>query len=224
MTGIVVLNPETGATRILGADELVSPVHVQYLDDRWYVSDVAAGIPAVAVLTGDGALDRRIDLERLSSLPHQFGVLPDGRVVVQSGDNRLIALGSDTTTFALTEVGSRPSLIVAAGGGIFHAVPDFHLTLYNGLGHIRWRTEWPWRESAFVSDVAVDRQGRLHVLLDGEEEDTFVVFSFVPETGEIDRWSVPGPYATFVVNVFGAVLPDSADNWVEVLPNRPSAP
>lgn len=214
-TGVIVLDPETGVARVLGQGYLHSPVHVQYERDRWYVSDMVEGIPSVVVLTRDGALERRLDLDGVSALPHQFGVLPDGRVVVQAMDNRLIAHTADSvTTFTLTEVGARPSLIVAAGGGILHAVPDHHLSLYNGLGHIRWRIEWPWRESAFISDIAVDRQGRIHVLSDGEEEGTFVVFTIVPETGEIDRWSTPGPYATFVVNIFGAVLPDSADHWI----------
>lgn len=200
---------------IFGSSHLTSPVHVQQLNGDWYISDTDQGNPVIVVLGPDGSPKRRLDVSNHTSLLHQFAILPDGRIVLQAKDSRLVALDDDTvTTFALTEVGSRPSLITAAGGGVLHAVPDHHITLYNGFGNIRWRIEWPWRESAFVTDVSVDRLGRIHLLVSGEEPDTFIVFTIQQDTGEVIRWSVPGPYATFVVSVFGEVRPDSTDNWV----------
>ena len=200
---------------VLGSSHLTSPVHVQHVNGDWYVSDAEQGKPVIVILGPNGSLKRRLDIGDHTSLLHQFAILPDGRAVVQAKNSRLVVLDEDTaTTFALTDVGSRPSLIAAAGGGVLHAVPDHHITLYNGLGNIRWRIEWPWRESAYVTDVSVDRLGRIHLIVSGEEPDTFIVFTIQPETGEVVRWSVPGPYATFVVGVFGEVRPDSTDNWV----------
>jgi hypothetical protein len=200
---------------MLGSSELRSPVHVQQQNGDWYLSDVDDGNPVIVILGPDGTLKRRLHISSHTSLLHQFAILPDGRSVLQAKDSRLVVLDEDSvSTFALTEVGSRPSLITAAGGGVVHAVPDHHITLYNGFGNIRWRIDWPWRESAFVTDVSVDRLGRIHLIVSGEEPDTFIVFTIQQDTGEIVRWSVPGPYATFVVNVFGEVRPDSTDNWV----------
>ncbi len=214
--GLLVLDLKTGQTDTLGAGELDGPVHVQHLDGRWYVSGVSDGTPSVTILTSDGELDRRVDLTGVTTLPHQFAVLPNGRMVVQGRDSRLVTVTDDSTsTFALTDIGTRPSLLVAASGGVLHAVPDHHITLYNGFGNVRWRVEWPWVETAFISDLAVDRVGRVHLLsgmLD-RGEGTFLVYSMVQLTGEVIRWSEPGPHATFVVNGFGEVRPDSTANW-----------
>jgi len=212
---LILLTIGSKTPTMLGSSYLTSPVHVQQLNGDWYISDTDQGNPVIVVLSPDGSLKRRLDISKHTSLLHQFAILPDGRVVLQGKDSRLVVLAGDTvSTFALTDVGSRPSLIVAAGGGVLHAVPDHHITLYNGFGNIRWRIEWPWRESAFVTDVSVDRLGRIHLIVSGEEPDTFIVFTIQQDTGEVVRWSVPGPYATFVVGVFGEVRPDSTDNWV----------
>lgn len=215
--GLLVLDIGTGAVDTLGTGVLASPVHVQWLDGRWYVSDVEDGRPAIVVLTADGRTDRRIELGDLTDTPHQFAVLPNGHIVVPIPDRRLMALEDDTlTTFALTEDARRPGLLIAASGGVIHAVPDQTITLYNEFGNIRWRVEWPWRETAYVSDLAVDGQGRPHVMA-GIPSDggTFIVYTLARETGEVWRWSAQVPTATFVVSGLGEVLPDSAGDWVE---------
>lgn len=213
--GVVLLDRHTGDVDTLGAEVLSSPVHSQWLEGSWYVSDVVDGEPAIVVFNPDGTLARRIDLGDIASAPHQFAVLPDGRIIVEATDGRLVALQDDSLdTFALTESGSRPGLVVAARGGVLHAVADRTITLYNGLGKIRWRIEWPWDDTIYAADLAVDTESRTHLLAGQETEHTFLVFGFSQTTGEVIRWSREGPLATFVVGRMGEIYPDSAANWL----------
>jgi hypothetical protein len=195
---------------------LTSPFHAQEVGGRWFVSDVDGGRPSIAVVSADGALERRIPLDTLATAPHQFAVLPDGRVVLEMPDHRLVSLSADgeLTTFAIIEEGDRPGLLVAAAGGVLHALPHRSITLYNAQGNLRWRLPWPWHEGAFVTDLAVDARGRYHVLAGEEGRNTFVVFTLSHTSGEVLRWSVPGPYATFVVDRLGQIEPDTADRWL----------
>ncbi len=215
--GLLVVNVATGASDTLGTDILSSPFHVQSHDGRWYVSDIDDGRSSIAVLSVDGELVTRIDLTGVTVAHHQFALLPDGRIVLEAPDQRLAMLDGDSlTTFALTEGAMRTGLLVAAGGGVLHAVPDHTITLYNALGNIRWRVEWPWAETAFVSDLSVDGQGRPHVIagIPSEGDGVFIVFSLAKDTGEVDRWSAQGRFATFVVNWLGEVRPDSTSEWI----------
>lgn len=192
----------------LGAAELLNPGKVQIVNNTVYVSDVENGRPRVLVFTRDGRLERRIDLDTLAGQPHQFAALPNGAIVVETPDQRLVALLDDSIyTFAVVERGPRPSLLVAADGGVLHAVPDRGITLYNGFGNTRWRIEWPWVESAYVSDVAIDSQGRVHVIVGSSSEETFTVQTLTREAGEIFRWSEPTTESTFVVSRAGQVTP-----------------
>jgi len=205
----------TGVLDTIGIGELSSPIHTQWLDDDWYVSDVVEGRPSIVVFGPDGAVTQRIDLGGVASSPHQFAVLPDKRIVVEGNDGRLVYLDGDSVvTFALSEQGARTGLVVAARGGVLHAVAGKLVTLYNGQGHIRWRIEWPWDSSIYGIDLAVDTQGRTHLLAGQENEQSFIVFGFSPTTGEVIRWSMEGPSATFVVGRMGEIYPDSASNWV----------
>jgi hypothetical protein len=215
INGLVVRDRRTGAVDTIGGDWLTSPQHVQELDGYWYVSDVANGRTSVVQLAADGSLERRIALDTLVTAPHQFAVLPDGRLVVESPRSELLVLTEEgVKPFALVEAGRRTGLLVAARGGVVHAVPGRAITLYNAQGNIRWRLDWPWRDAAFVSDLAVDAHGRIHVIAGEEGRDGFVVFSLSPVTGEVVRWSEFGPSATFVVNRMGVIRPDSARNWL----------
>ena len=210
--GLVVMHPENGTADTVGRRELRSPLHVQAMHGRWYVSDVEGEKRFIVVFDSAGRMERRLDVTRRTPVPHQFAVLPDERVVLIGDDERLIVLDGDSTgTWQLTEAGTRPSLLLGTHGGVLHAVPGRHLTLYNGFGNIRWRIEWPWRETAWVSDLAQDPKGRIHLIagITGRAEETFIVYSLVPETGEVVRWSKPGPYATFTVGPRGGVHPDS---------------
>jgi len=212
---IVVRDRRSGAVYRRGTNTLRSPHHIQELDGRWYVSDVEEGAASVVVFSGQWDPERRIPLRDVASAPHQFAVLPGGRVVVEATDGRLVAVGADSAaTFALVEQSGRTGLLVAAAGGVLHAVPDRSITLYNAQGNIRWRLPWPWQEGAFVTDIAVDGQGRVHVLAGEELRNTFVCFSLSPTTGEVIRWSVPGPAATFIVERMGEIRPDSTAHWI----------
>ena len=204
-------------TDTIGLGVLNSPVHVQAVGDRLYVSDIRDGTPSIVVFDAAGALERRLDVGEYTPTPHQFAVLPDGRIVLIGRGQQLVALAGDSVeTFALAEAGPRPSLIVAALGGVLHAVPDQALTLYNGFGNVRWRVEWPWAETAYVTDLAIDAFGRMHVIsgVTGTDEETFIVYSLVPTTGEVTRWSQPGPVATFIARRMGNVVPDDLEDWI----------
>jgi hypothetical protein len=212
--GIVLYDRRGDVRDTLGVGILHNPDHLQLVGDAWYVSDVEQGHPVIVVLGTDGALRRRIDLEGLTNQPHQFAVLPDGGIVVESPDARLVTLrGDSVTTFAPVEVGTRPSLLLGAGGGVLHAVPDKQITLYNGFGHIRWRIEWPWAETAFVSDLSEDARGRLHVIAGVPQDNTFIAYTLALGTGEVVRWSVPATEGSFVVDRLGEVVPAAGGRW-----------
>ena len=203
--GTLVLYDRAGGTLdTLGVGILRNPDHVEVQADAWYVSDLDDGRPEVVVLGRDGALVRRIALAGIAIQAHQFAVLPDGGIVVEALGGRLVVLRGDSiATFAVVEVGSRPSLLLGAGGGVLHAIPDQTITLYNGFGNIRWRVEWPWAETAFVSAIGEDTRGRIHVLAGVARENTFIAYSMTPGTGEVVWWSEPQPEASFVVDRLG---------------------
>jgi hypothetical protein len=205
--GALVIYDRAGRLRdTLGRGLLRSPDHVQIVGDAWYVSDVDEGRPEVVVLRRDGTLLRRVPLAGIASHAHQFAVLPDGAIVVEGRDGRLLAVrGDSVATFALVEVGRRPSLVVGVGGGVLLAVPDQTLTLYNGFGNIRWRVEWPWAETAFVSGIGVDSHGRIQIIAGVAADDTFIAYSIDPGTGEVVRWSAPETDPSFVVDRLGDV-------------------
>ncbi len=214
--GLIRYDLRTNAADTIGGEALLRPLHVQHEGNRWYVSDIGdAGQALILVLTWDGSLERRFDLEGISSIPHQFAVLPDGQIVVEADDEQLVVLdGDSSTTFALVEVGMRPSLIAGVAGGVLHAVPGAHITLYNEFGNIRWRMEWPWAETAFVTDITRDRQGRIHVIAGVPRDQTFIVYTVSRTDGDILQWSRPGPYATFTIERNGNFRPDSVENWL----------
>ena len=214
--GLVRYDLRTNLADTIGADALIRPLHVQQEGSRWYVSDIGdAGQPLIVVLSWDGSLERRIDLNGISSIPHQFAVLPDGRIVVEADDEQLVTLdGDSSSTFALVEVGMRPSLIAGMAGGVLHAVPGAHITLYNEFGNIRWRMDWPWAATAYLTDIARDRQGRIHVIAGVPRDETFIVYTIARNEADILQWSRPGPNATFAVERNGNFRPDSIENWL----------
>ena len=214
--GLIRYDIRFGTADTIGTETLRRPVHVQQQNGRWYVSDLDdAGRPLILVLAWDGNLERRIDLDGISSIPHHFAVFPDGRIVVEATDQRLVVLdGDSSTTLALVEVGMRPSLIAGAAGGVLHAVPGTHITLYNEFGNIRWRMEWPWANTAFLTDISIDRQGRIHVMAGVPRNETFIVYTMARDGGDIIQWSRPGPNATFTVERNGNFHPDSVENWL----------
>lgn len=214
---VLVLDVVARRMDTVAAGSLSSPVHVQRVGDRWFVSDAESGAFSIVVLAADGRVERRIPLAGISATPHQFVALEDGSIVVVGLDDRLVRLiGDSVATFALARAGSRPPLLLGAAGGVLHAVPDDHIALYNAFGNIRWRVEWPWTEDIFITDLAVDARGRIHTLagVPNEGNGVFVVYSVVATTGEIDRWSAPGSTATFAVSRLGEVSQDSLSGWV----------
>jgi hypothetical protein len=214
LTGVLVYDRRNGNLDTLGAGELVSATHVQWVHDRWYVSDVRDGRPWIIIFSPTGTVLERIAVDRLSEPAHQFAVLPDGAIVLESPDDRLIALGDDSSgTFALVEASPRAGMLIAARGGVLHVVPDRAMTLYNALGKVRWRTEWPWKPGTFVTDLSVDSQGRPHLLAGREDSPAFVVFGLDPLTGEVLRW-MEGPVATFAIRRHGDIEPQHAEQWV----------
>lgn len=213
--GALVLYDRAGETRdTLGVGILRNPDHVEMQGNAWYVSDLADGRPEVVVLGRDGALVRRVPLAGTAIQPHQFAVLPDGGIVVEASGGRLVVLRGDSiATFAVVEVGSRPSLLRGAGGGVLHAIPDQTITLYNGFGNIRWRVEWPWAETAFVSSAGEDSRGRIHYIAGVAGENTFIAYSMTPGTGEVVWWSEPQVEASFVVDRLGELTP-AQGRWI----------
>ncbi|MEJ2237202.1 MAG: hypothetical protein P8X82_02805 [Gemmatimonadales bacterium] len=212
--GVMLYDRRTNTGEILGDDALHSPAHLQWVDDRLYVSDIVDGRPRIVVLTVTGEVNRQIDLGPMAAAAHQFAVLPNGDIITETTDDRLLAVEGDSgSTFALVEASPRTGFLVAARGGVLHAVPDKSLTLYNGLGKIRWRVDWPWEESAFVADLAVDSHGRPLVLAGNEGTEGFVVFGLDPVTGEVSRW-MEGPSSTFSISRYGEIQPDSASPWL----------
>lgn len=215
VNGVVVYDLRTSTADTIGRETLTAPLHIQALDGRWYVSDLVNGHPHVVILNRDGSLVQDNDLDSITSTPHQFAVLPGGRIIVQSTDARLLAVHEDSvTTFALVDVGNRSSLIAGVAGGVLHAVPPEHLTLYNEFGHIRWRIPWHWAETAHFVDIARDRNGRIHMMAGVPSDGTFIVYTLGRNDGAVLQWSQPGPYATFTVEWNGNLWPDSVEAWL----------
>ena len=214
--GVLVRNRGSGREVELGADAARSPSHIQWMNSEWFVSDIESGKPAVVVLSPAGELRRRVSLERFTQTPHQFAVLPDGRIIVEAPDGTLVTANSDSAAvFAVTERGPKTGLLLSASGGVLHAVPDRYITLYNEFGHLRWRLDWPWARTAFVTEITTDPQGRIHVLAGVPSETTFIVYSLSSQTGEVVTWSQPALNATFVVDRLGALKADDAGKWLK---------
>ncbi len=217
MSRVLLIDQRSGERRTIGADELTSPAHVQWNGDRLYVSDVDGGRPQVVVFASSGELIERIDLGPTAAVPHQFAVLPDGQIVFETTDDRLVALQGDSLdTFALNDSSRKTGALVAAGGGVLHAVPTRTITLYNGLGRIRWRIDWPWSDSTYVADLAIDSRGRPLLLASQQGSEGFVVFAFDTINGGITMW-MEGPTATFSTRTYGDIRPDSTSNWIGVI-------
>lgn len=207
-------NLVSGQSREIGGGILQSPAHAQSVNGDWYVSDVENGKAVIVIFGPDGSLKRRIPLDRHTDASHQFAVLPDGRIVIEGRGGKLVALqGDKVTTFAVTEQSSRTGLLIAASGGVIHAVPDQYVTLYNEFGHIRWRIDWPWAGTAFISDLTVDANARVHVIAGVPNQGTFIVYTLSTQTGEVVRWSIPGRAATFTVDPLGRLEPGEAADW-----------
>lgn len=214
LAGILVRDRRSNRVDTVGAGLLTSPHHIQHHDGRWYVSDVDIGHPFVVQLAANGELVRRIDLDTIAVAPHQFAVLPDGRLIVETAGGELVSLDDGAvSTFAIVRQGSRTGLLVAALGGVLHAAPGHDVTLYNAQGKLRWRLPWPWVDAAFVSDIAVDAQSRIHVIAGEEGRNAFVIFSLSPANGEVVRWSEPGPAASFAITRLGDITPIEASEW-----------
>jgi len=219
-TEITVRDRRSGAVYARGLNVLRSPRHIEERGGRWYVSDIDGGRATIAVFTPLWEFERWIPVDEHASATHEFAVLPDDRIVVEARDGRLVVVGPDSAeTFALVEQSSRTGMVLGALGGVLHVVPGRAVTLYNEGGNVRWRLPWPWNERAYVTDVAVDGQGRIHVLAGEETEagqQSFVAFSLSPITGEVVRYSnlEPGGSATFVVKRMGEVKRDSAARWL----------
>ncbi len=215
LPGILVRRRRGGEVRELGAGTVRSPVLVQWENGQWYVSDIDTGKPAIVVLSPAGALIRRIPVERYTTTPHQFAVLPDGRIVVEAPDGTLLALEGDTSSvFTVTGHAPKTGLLIAVAGGVLHAVPDKYLTLYNQFGHIRWRLDWPWARTAYISQITLDPQGRIHVLAGVPRDSTFIVYTLSNQTGEVVIWSPPARKPTFIVDRLGQIKADNPEKWV----------
>lgn len=217
--GVLVADRRTRAVvDTIGAGALHSPLQLQLLEDRWYVSDIDEGRPSIAIFTSAGAagaLERVISLARFGATAHQFAVLPDGRIVIEAPGGELLALSGDSTArFSTYQPGPRTGFLLGASGGVFHAVPDRHLTLYNAFGNIRWRRNWPWAATAFITDLSVDANGRIHVLAGVPSESTFIVFTLTAADGEVVRWSEYARGASFTIDYLGEVRADTAAGGV----------
>ena len=214
--GVLLRHRRSGVIEALGATALRSPLHIQSVGEDWYVSDSDDGRPLLITFGPNGQPKSRIDLDGIASAPHQFAVLPNRSIIIEAPDGRLLALRDNSVAeFAESgAVGQKTGLLVAASGGAAHAVPDEHITLYNKFGNIRWRVDWPWASTAFVTDFSVDFNGRVHLIAGVPRDGTFVVYTLSIATGEVIRWSVPGPRATFVVDYLGNIKPDDRETWV----------
>lgn len=209
LRGIEVRDRRTGVADTIGLGELVSPLHVDFQLGRWYVSDVDQGSPSVAVFTPEGRLERRYQLSRYQAVPHQFGVLPDGRLIIEV-PGRLLALKEDSvSTFVEFRPGTVTGFLISARGGAVHVLPDRHISLYNEFGSVRWRVDWPWDESLVVADLEVDSNGRIHLLTSVPSQGIFRVYTPTTSTGEIVLWSNASIYPSFTINKFGDLRPDS---------------
>lgn len=213
--GFLVRDRRTGKLDTLGRGHLTSPLQLQFMNGSWHVSDVRGSDYFVVSLDAEGNLLKRVDVSRWASAPHQFAMLPDGRLVLEGRDGRLLSVKDDSiTTFAASEEADKSGLLVPARGGVIHAVPDYFITQYNGFGNILWRLEWPWLETAVATDVAVDQEGRVHLLAAVPSEEHFRVYTLSKLTGEVTRWSPPAASPTFVVERLGQLTVADAERWL----------
>ena len=213
-TEIEVRNRSTGEVTTHAGNLLASPHHLQEFDGQWYASDVVDGRAMIIVFSDQWERVREIGVDSVASVPHQFAVLQDGSIVVEGVDGRLLALHDDSiSTFAVVEHSTRNGMIVAAQGGVLHAIPGQTITLYNALGNLRWRQEWPFHDGAFVTDLSVDANGRVHIMAGEEGTNVFYAFTLSPITGEAVRWTAASEVATFVVKTLGEIKPDSP-RWI----------
>ncbi len=211
---VLVLDRDGHAVDTLAAAGLTQPVQVQALADTWFVSDGAGRAPTLFVFTAAGHLLRQSPLAAADPVSAHFAVLPDGRIVVQGTGGRLVALAGDSgKIFVPVEVGPRPSLLAGADGGVFYAAPGKSVALYNGFGHIRWRVDWPWADSAYVGGVSVDAKGRIHLISGVGNQGTFIVYTLATPSGEIVRWSAADSVPTFVVDRLGALTGGDTTHW-----------
>jgi hypothetical protein len=211
--GPLLLLRASGVADSLGLGALREPATVQHRDGDWWVSDVQDGVPTVVRLRR-GAIPQVTSLGAEAVQPHQFAVLPDGGLVYEVRDHRLVVRrGESVATFATVEVADRPSYTVAAGGGVLHAVPGRHVTLYNAFGNLRWRLAWPWVETAHVGAIAIDAQSRIQLLSGVADQGTFIVYTMDPTSGEVTRWSEPDSSATFLADRLGGVTADRQGRW-----------
>jgi hypothetical protein len=212
---ILVRERRTGATYARGTQALTSPHHVQEHDGQWYVSDARGGEDWIVVFDAEWEVATEIRIDTLGATPHQFAILPSGDIVLEGHGARLLVVrGDSVATFAVFEPTQRTGFLSAASGGVLHAVPDRDVTLYNQNGNIRWKLPWQWEENAYLADLSVDARGRIHLLFGVPGERTFVCFSLSTPTGEVLRWSQPGPTSTFSVERLGEIHPDEVANWI----------
>ncbi|HXV87420.1 MAG TPA: hypothetical protein VD793_11995 [Gemmatimonadales bacterium] len=209
LAGVEILDRRTGMADTIGLGDLVSPLHVDFQQGRWYVSDVEGGRPSVAVFTADGRLERRYALWAHEATPHQLAVLPDGRLIVETPGRLLALTGDSASPFVQFRPGTVTGFLISARGGVLHVLPDRHITLYNEFGSIRWRVDWPWDESLVVADLEVDSNGRIHILASVPVQGTFRVYTPTSTTGEIVLWSNASTFPSFTINKFGDLRPDS---------------
>lgn len=212
---VFVRDRRTGQVSAHAGDHLTSPHHIQEFEARWYVSDMIDGEAVIAVFSDRWEFTTLISIDSVASVPHQFAILPNGAVVVEGVDGRLRSIHGDSiTTFALVESSTRNGMLVAAQGGVIHTVPGKTFTLYNEKGNVRWRQSWLWHEGAYITDLSVDANGRVHVLAGEERTNAFYAFTLSPITGEAVRWTAASRTATFVVARLGEIKPDSASRWL----------
>ncbi len=212
---VFVRDRRTGQISVHAGEHLTSPHHIQEFDAKWYVSDVVDGEAVIAVFSDRWEFTTLIGIDSVASVSHQFAILPSGAILVESVDGRLLSIHGDSiTTFALVESSTRNGMLVAAQGGVIHTVPGKTVTLYNERGNVRWRQSWPWHDGAYVTDLSVDANGRVHVLAGEEGTNVFYAFTLSPITGEAVRWTAASRAATFVVEHLGEIKPDSASRWL----------
>lgn len=213
--GIILRNNRTQKIDTLAFEVVSSPVHLQSHDGGWLVSDSREGSWWIWALDEVGNIVDSIGFSAPMPTANQFARLPEGGIVVESPGGILLKFSGEVAdTFAVTEENpGKTGILIALAGGVFHAVPDKHITLYNAFGNPRWRVVWPWMETAAFTDVAVDAHGRPHLIAGIARDQHFIVYSLDVVTGEVIRWSEPGPDATFVVERLGLIKPDDPVAW-----------
>ena len=73
------------------------------------------GYGTIMVFDAEWEILDRIRIDTLGATPHQFAVLPDGRIVLEGSEAHLLVLGAGTMeTFAIFDAGQRSGLLTAA--------------------------------------------------------------------------------------------------------------